>query len=85
MPFMVPWTRLAPSPTAAIEFATPHSASLWVWIPTTSESKRSTTARVACRISCGRLDPLVSHSVTFSAPASSAASRHSSAYSESSR
>ena len=30
----MPWTRPAPAATAASELATPHSASLWQWIPT---------------------------------------------------
>ena len=32
-PLTVPWTIRAPSTTAASELATPHSASLWVWMP----------------------------------------------------
>jgi hypothetical protein len=39
-------------------------------------SSAATTAAVASSISCGRLEPFVSQSVTFSAPALTAASRH---------
>ena len=38
----------APSATAASEFATPHSASLWVWIPIAARSpSAATTSKVA--------------------------------------
>jgi hypothetical protein len=85
-PFTVPCTSVAPTSTAASEFATAHSASLCVWMPTATRSPRaSTTPAVASPTSWGRLAPFVSHRVTFSAPASPAALTHSSAYAGSSR
>ena len=70
----------APASTAASELATAHSASLCVWIPTSTRSPSSaTTAAVASATCAGRLEPLVSQRVTFSAPAATAARRHSSA------
>ena len=62
----------APARTAASELATPHSASLWQWMPTGVPSA-ATTAAVAAATSCGSDAPLVSHSVTHAAPASEAA------------
>ena len=80
MPLIVPCTILAPALTAASEFATPHSASLWVWMPISTRSPRSpTAAAVTSAISAGRVAPFVSHNVTFSAPAAAAARTHSSA------
>ena len=76
-PLTVPWTRRAPAATAASELATAHSASLWVWMPTSTPSPSSaTTAAVAAPTNSGRLPPLVSQRVTFSAPASAAARAH---------
>ena len=69
--------------TAASEFATPHSASLCVWMPTGMPV--AATARTASATTCGSEAPLVSHSVTFSAPASKAARAQRSAYAASSR
>ena len=62
----------APARTAASEFATPHSASLWQWMPT-GVAIACTTAAVASATSCGSEAPFVSHSVTQAAPASAAA------------
>ena len=75
----------APARTAASESATPHSASLWQWIPTCAAGSAATTAAVASSTSCGSEAPLVSHSVTHAAPASAAARTQRSAYSRSSR
>ena len=71
----------APSTTAASEFATPHSASLWVWMPSAAPGRAARTVRTAWAISCGSVAPLVSHSVIQCAPASAATRRHSTAYS----
>src|SRR5437660_1292325 len=52
---MVPCTWLAPSRTPAIEFATPHSASLWQWIPmrTPDGPSSAITSRIASWIDGG--------------------------------
>ena len=79
-PFIVPWTWRAPASTAASVLATPHSASLWQWMPTrTRPSSAATTAATADCTCEGSDEPLVSHSVTVSAPASAAASTQASA------
>ena len=45
----------APASTAASELATPHSRSLWAWIPTSTRSPSSaTTAAVASAICAGQ-------------------------------
>ena len=62
----------APARTAASELATPHSASLWQWMPTGVPSAATTCSVAACT-SCGSEAPFVSHSVTQAAPASAAA------------
>ena len=80
----MPCTIVAPARTAASEFATPHSASLWQWMPT-GVSSAATTAAVASSTSCGSEAPFVSHSVTHAAPPSAAARAQRSAYSASSR
>ena len=85
-PFIVPCTRTAPAATPASELATPHSASLWAWMPSvTAGSSAARTATVASITCAGSDEPFVSQIVTFSAPAAAAAARHSSAYSGSSR
>ena len=79
-PLIVPWTWRAPTSTAASEFATPHSASLWQWIPTRTPSPSAWSACAVAAATCeGSEEPLVSHSVTVSAPASAAARMHCSA------
>ena len=71
---------MPPRATAASELATPQPASSWTWIPISALSPSfATIAAVAAATWSGRLEPLVSQSVTFSAPASIAASRQASA------
>src|SRR5580692_8686873 len=43
-PLIVPCTWRAPTSTAASELATPHSASLWQWMPTRVTPPISATA-----------------------------------------
>jgi hypothetical protein len=75
-PLTVPCTSRAPARTATSVFATPQPVSSWVWIPTPTLSPSSATTRAVASSTCeGTDDPLVSHSVTFSAPASAAARR----------
>ena len=70
----------APAFTAARLLATPQPASSWAWMPISARSpKRATVTSVAAATWSGRLAPLVSQRVTFSAPASIAASRQESA------
>ena len=54
--------------TGLSDAATAFSVSLWQWMPTGIPV--AATAPTASAISCGSEAPLVSHSVTFSAPAS---------------
>ena len=44
-PFMVPWTWVQPSWTAANEFATAVSLSLWAWIPSGIQLAFTTSLR----------------------------------------
>ena len=80
-PFIVPCTWRAPASTAASVLATPHSASLWQWMPTRTRSPtRGDAPRAVASATCGGSDePLVSHRTTVSAPAPAAARRQSSA------
>jgi hypothetical protein len=68
-----------PAATAAIEFATAISASLWVWMPQvtagaaasfSSESRTSSTIRSSSSVS---VPPFVSHRTSVREPASRAA------------
>ena len=69
-PLIVPWTCVAPISTAAIELATPHSASLWQWIPTRMLPSSVPTASRVASVTCdGSDDPFVSQRTTVSAPA----------------
>src|ERR1700743_3873041 len=66
----------APASTPAGLLAAPQPASSWAWMPISARSpKRVATTSVAAATWFGRLAPLVSQRVTFSAPASIAASR----------
>ena len=86
MPFIVPWTWVAPASTAASVLATPQPTSSWQWMPMRTRSpSAATTAGVASAIWLGSDEPFVSHSATVSAPPSAAARRQRSAYSRSSR
>ena len=79
-PFIVPCTWRAPASTATSEFATPHSASLWQWMPTRTTSPIAATASLVAAAICeGSDEPFVSQRATVSAPASAAARRHDSA------
>ena len=70
--------------TAATELATAHSASLCVWMPSaTSAPSTACTSATAAATWAGSVAPLVSHMVTFDAPASAAVRRQRSAYSRS--
>ena len=71
-PLIVPWAWSAPARTAASALATASEASLWVWMPTSGETRRFTAA-TASAMSSGMLPPLVSHRQRTDAPASSAA------------
>ena len=68
-----------PAVTAAIEFATASSASLWVWIPQVSAGaagSASTLARTSPTIRSSSsviVPPFVSHRTSVRAPASRAA------------
>ena len=85
-PFIVAWTCVAPARTPASELATPHSASLWQWMPRRTAPPSEVHASAVASVTWwGSDEPFVSHSVTVSAPASAAARRHRSAYSRSSR
>ena len=79
-PFSVPWTCSAPSRTAASEFATAHSPSLWAWIPSGASTCRR-ASRTISATSEGSVPPFVSQSTRTRAPARSATRRVSSAYS----
>src|SRR2546427_438779 len=71
-PFIVPCTWPTPSVTAASEFATAHSASLWTWMPSGVRTTFLTSRRIST--SCaGSVPPFVSHSTSQWAPARSAA------------
>jgi hypothetical protein len=48
-PLIVPWTWRAPTSTAASVFATPHSESLWQWIPSARPAERRPTTRSSPR------------------------------------
>ena len=73
-PFIVPCTRSRPPRTAASELATPHSASLWQWMPTGDVAERGDDRRGGLAdLRAGSDAPFVSHSVTHAAPASAAA------------
>ena len=51
MPFIVACTCVAPSATAASVLATPHSRSLWQWMPSaTSGPSAARAARTASAI-----------------------------------
>ena len=78
MPFIVPCTSTAPSSHRGDRV---RDAALGVVVgvdarPAPAPNSRRRRARSRRRPRDGRLEPFVSHSVTFSAPASSAASRH---------
>ena len=74
-PFSVPWTWPAPASTAAIELATAHPVSSWQWMPTvTSWPTWAWTAATMSAISWGSDPPFVSHSTTWLAPLTTAAS-----------
>ena len=76
----MPCTSRAPASTATSAFATPQPASSCVWMPTWTESPSSATTLAVASVTCdGSDEPFVSHSVTFSAPASAAARRQRSA------
>jgi hypothetical protein len=70
-PLSVPWTWTAPASTAASEFATAQPVSLWQWMPSGADDA-SRTAWTTSASSAGSMPPLVSHSATTSAPASTA-------------
>src|SRR5690606_18130652 len=74
-PLSVPWTWRAPARTAASELATAHPVSSWQWIPTvTSPPTWATTWATISPTSSGNEPPLVSHSTTWLAPLTTAAS-----------
>ena len=50
----MPCTSEAPCSTAASEFATPHSASLWVWMPTRSPPKLARRRARVASATCAR-------------------------------
>ena len=75
----MPCTSVAPASTATSELATPQPASSWVWMPTATPGSSASTAAVASVTWAGSDEPLVSQSVTFSAPPSAAARRQRSA------
>mmetsp|Transcript_337 Transcript_337/g.1009 ORF Transcript_337/g.1009 Transcript_337/m.1009 type:complete len:205 (-) Transcript_337:309-923(-) len=66
MPLMVPWTTVAPAPTAAMELATARSMSLWQWMPS-ALGKRERTWVTAAEMFWGSVPPLVSQSTKTSA------------------
>ena len=75
-PFIVACTCVAPASTPASELATPHSASLWQWIPSRTAPASAARASVVASVTWwGSDEPFVSHSVTVSAPASAAVRR----------
>ena len=90
-PLIVACTWRIPACTAAIEFATASSASLWVWIPQVTagaSGSASSAARVSPTIrsrSSVSVPPFVSHSTRLRAPAWRAARRVASAYPASAR
>ena len=69
-PLSVPWIWRAPARTAANEFATACSVSLWAWMPTWSPGMTARPRRRSLSTSCGSVPPLVSHSTTQRAPSS---------------
>jgi hypothetical protein len=69
-PLSVPWIWRAPARTAANEFATACSVSLWAWMPTWSPGITLQTSPTIFSTSCGSVPPLVSHSTTQRAPSS---------------
>ncbi len=72
----MPCTSRAPASTAATEFATAHSASLCVWMPSATASPSAAFTSATAAATCeGSVAPLVSHIVTFDAPASAAVCR----------
>ena len=75
-PLSVPCTWRAPARTAAIELATAQPVSSWQWMPmiTSLPTWRCTSATIDST-SCGNDPPLVSHSTTWLAPFTTAASR----------
>ena len=75
-PLSVPWTWPAPANTAAIELATAQPVSSWQWMPiVTSRPTWACTAATISPTSWGSDPPLVSHSTTWLAPLTTAASR----------
>ena len=75
---------MAPADTAVRVFATAQAVSSWQWMPSRAPVAAATAATTS-PISVGSMPPLVSHSATRSAPASTAVRTTSSAYAGSDR